>query len=149
MSRSANPVRFLSAEESAAVVAAVAEAERRTSAEIKVAIVRHCWDRIHIKAARIFRKLGLHKTAQRNCVLILLVTTNREFLIYGDQGIHERVGQGFWDDVRNAMENKFREDRFGEGLVEGIRRIGDKLAAHFPRGREDRNEISDEVAHED
>ena len=148
MIRAANPERFLTADEKAAVAAAVAEAEGRTSAEIKVVTVRYCWNRIHAKAARIFRKLGLDRTAERNCVLILLVTTNREFLIYGDQGIHEKAGQDFWDDVRNVMQRKFRENQFGAGLAEGIRRIGEKLAAHFPHRADDRNEISDDVANE-
>jgi uncharacterized membrane protein len=149
MTRSASPTQFLSPDESAAVTGAVVEAERRTSAEIKVVTLRHCWNRIDAKAARIFRKLGLDKTRERNGVLILLVTTNREFIILGDQGIHEKVGQNFWDDVRDEMQAYFRADRFAEGLVAGIARIGEKLRAHFLRRADDRNEIPDEVTHED
>ncbi len=148
MSRSASPATFLTAEESNRVAAAVTEAERNTSAEIKVVTVRHSWNRIHVKAARTFKKLGLHKHKDRSGVLILIVTTNREFLIYGDQGIHEKVRQEFWDDVRNEMQARFAEDRFADGLVAGIQKIGEKLAAHFPRRPGDRNEISDKVTHE-
>ncbi|HUT37060.1 MAG TPA: TPM domain-containing protein [Planctomycetota bacterium] len=148
MERSSSPDRFLTHTERVQVEAAVAEAELRTSAEVKLVIARYCWSDIRAKAAAVFRKLGLDKTAERNAVLILLVTTNREFLIHGDEGIHQKVGQGFWDDVRGVMEEHFREGRFGEGLAEGIRRIGGKLADHFPRHAEDKNEIPDEVAFE-
>lgn len=149
MKRSTNPAKFLSEEESVQVGEAVTEAERGTSAEIKLALVRHCWSDIRAKAASVFRKLGLHKTRERNCALILLVTTNREFAICGDRGIHEKVGQGFWDDVRDAMQSRFREGLFAEGLCEGVRRVGAKLAEHFPRRPDDRNEVPNEVAHEE
>ncbi len=44
------------------------------------------------------------------CVLILGVTVNREFLLHGDEGIHAKVGQAFWDEVRNEMLSLFAED---------------------------------------
>jgi uncharacterized membrane protein len=148
MKRSADPRKFLTPEEARRVTEAVAAAERRTSAEIKVMIVRHCWDDIRRKAAAVFRRSGLELTARRNCAMILLVTTNREFLIHGDRGIHEKVGQGFWDGARDAMAERFRAGDFGAGLVEGVRRIGGKLAEHFPRAADDRNEIPDGVGYE-
>jgi uncharacterized membrane protein len=149
MKRSLNPKTFLSAAESQELAVATAHAEDQTSAEIKVVLVRHCWADIHAKAARIFKKLNLDKTEQRNCAMVMLVLANREFLIYGDQGIHEKVGQKFWDDVRDSMLGKFKEDNFGEGLCEGVRRVGEKLAQFFPHQAGDKNEIPDDVAHEE
>jgi len=148
MRRSTNPKKFLTPAESALVESAIEQAETRTSAEIKLVIVRHCWDDIPYKAAKIFKKFGLDKTEQRACVLILLVVTNREFLIYGDRGIHEKVGQDFWDDVRNIMAAQFKQDEFGQGLCRGINLIGEKLVAHFPCQPEDRNEIGNEIDYE-
>lgn len=122
-------------------------AERKTSAEIKLVIARHCWGNIDAKAAKIFRTLGLDKTRERNCVLILFIVTNREFLIYGDQGIHEKVGQGFWDDIRDRMVAAFRKDEFADGISQGIRLIGEQLAQYFPRQRDDIDEISNEIVY--
>lgn len=149
MRRTNDPAKFLSPEEKARVEAAVAAAEHQTSAEIKVILVRHCWGSIKAKAASVFRKHGLDRTALRNCVLILLVTTNREFLIYGDQGIHEKAGQSLWDGCRDEMTKAFKEDRFGDGLETTVLKVGEKLAAFFPHQADDRNEISDEVGHEE
>jgi len=148
MQRSANPKKFLTQAESALVEAAVEQAETRTCAEIKLIIVRHCWDDIRYKAAKIFKKFGLDKTQQRACVLILVVVANREFLIYGDRGIHEKVGQDFWDDVKELMAVQFKQDEFGQGLCQGIKLIGDKLVAHFPSHPDDGNEISNEIDYE-
>ena len=128
MNRPNNPKKFLTEKENEQVAKTIKEAENQTSAEIKLVIARHCWTDIKSKAANIFKKFGLGKTEQRNCVLILLITTNREFLIYGDQGIHEKVGQDFWEDTRNQMINKFKVGEFGDGICEGVKLIGVKLA---------------------
>ena len=74
--------------------------------------------------------------------------TNREFLIYGDRGIHEKVGQDFWDDVKDLMAVQFKQDEFGQGLCRGIKLIGDKLIAHFPSRLDDGNEIGNEIDYE-
>jgi uncharacterized membrane protein len=145
INRPNNPKKFLSKQELARITAKIAGAEQMTSAEIKVVILRQCWTDLRKKARKIFKKHGLDKTAEHNCVLILLVTTNREFLIYGDERIHEKVGQHFWDDVRNAMIEKFKENEFGEGLCVGVHLVGQKLAPLFPYREGDVDEISNEV----
>lgn len=149
MKRSNNPREFLTPEESSAVEEAVAHAEQASCAEVKLIIARHCWMNIKKKAAMLFKKHGLDRTEQRNCVLVLLITTERQFLIYGDEGIHAKVGQEFWDDVRDTMTGAFQQDRFGDGLAEGITSIGARLAEHFPYHEGDQDEISNEVAYDD
>ncbi len=143
--RSNNPRKFLSLTEKALVEQAIAQAEACTSAEIKFVIAGYCWTNIRDKAARVFKKLGLDRTDQRNCVLILLVTANREFLIYGDRGIHERVGQAHWDNVRNRMAEKFSQNQFAEGVAQAAGMIGQELEQYFPCRSDDVNEISNDV----
>ena len=149
MDRSTNPKKFLDEKEMQRVTDTIKEAESRTSAEIKLVLARHCWTDIKNKAEHVFKKFGLDKTEQHNAVLVLLITTNREFLIYGGRGIHEKVGQNFWDDTRDLMISKFKVDEFGDGICRGIELIGEKLARYFPCREDDKNEISNEVAHED
>ncbi len=147
MARSTNLKKFLSEAESARINSAIKEAESKTSGEIKVVMARHCWGKIEAKAAKIFRELGLDKTKERNCVLILFIVTNREFLIHGDQGIHEKVGQGFWDDIRDKMAAAFKQDEFGEGISQGVCLIGERLSEYFPYQRDDTDEISNEIVY--
>jgi len=145
MKRSPNPEKFLTEEEKKLVEEAIKRAEKETSGEIKVYIDRFCWEKIEDKAARVFKKLGLDKTKERNAVLIYLVTTNREFLIYGDEGIHQKVGDDFWEDVKNSMVEDFKEGNFGKGIADAVKNIGEKLKKFFPYKKEDINEISDEI----
>lgn len=147
MARSTNPKKFLSEAESARINSAIKEAESKTSGEIKVLMARHCWGKIEAKAAKIFRELGLDKTKERNCVLILFIVTNREFLIHGDQGIHEKVGQEFWNDIRDKMTVAFKQDEFGEGISQGVCIIGERLSQYFPYQRDDTDEISNEIVY--
>ncbi|MCC6680655.1 MAG: TPM domain-containing protein [Phycisphaeraceae bacterium] len=137
--------RFLDDEQRHRVEQAVTAAEQRTSAELKVIVVRHCWDNLRRKARALFRKHGLDKTAERNAVMILVVTANRELLIYGDQGIHQHVGDEFWSAVCDDMIERFRQGKPAEALIEGIRQLGDALATHFPHQVDDVNELSNEV----
>lgn len=147
MARSTNPRKFLSEDESAKINSAIKEAESKTSGEIKLVMARHCWGNTKAKASKIFKELGLDKTKERNCVLILFIVTNREFLIYGGQEIHERVGQGFWDDIRDKMVAAFKQDEFGDGISRGVRLIGERLSQYFPHQRDDTDEISDDIVY--
>ncbi len=142
-------VRRLPKEATDRIAEAVAAAERRTSAEVKVIVTRYCWSDIRRKAETLFHKHGLQRTKDRNAVMILMVLVNREFLVYGDKGIHEKVEEGFWLEVRDAMQERFRAGELVEGILAGVERVGEQLAAYFPRAEDDVNELSDEVVHED
>ena len=127
------------------VAAAVATAEARTSAEIAIVITPYCWGDIHHKAARLFRKHGLHQTRRHNAVMIMVVTKNREFLIYGDRGINALVGPDYWWDVRDELAEFLQRGQAADGLIAAVARIGEKLATHFPKGNDDTNEVADDV----
>ena len=50
------------------------------------------------------------------------------------------------DRLRAALVAHLREGRLRDGLVAGVREVGETLARHFPRAPDDRNELSDEVS---
>ena len=99
-----DPTKWLNPDELQRVTDAIGEAEMQTSAEIKLVMVHHCWVDIQQKAQQLFLKHGLDKTELRNAVMILVVTADRQFLIYGDVGIDQKVGRLFWADVRAKAE---------------------------------------------
>nr|WP_320131862.1 TPM domain-containing protein [uncultured Holophaga sp.] len=128
------------------IVAAIEAAEARTSGEIRVSVSRFFWGSVEKVAWRAFHRLGMDRTAQRNGILIFVVPSRQRFSVLGDEGIHAKVGQGFWDEVAACLGAHFRRGDFTEGLVEGIALIGERLAEHFPhQGKADRNELPDEV----
>lgn len=128
------------------ISAAIAAAEAKTSGEVRVHIEKKC-DREAIQEAEMwFGKLGMHKTQDRNGVLIYLAVESHVFAIYGDKGIHEKVHQEFWNEISHNMEAKFREGLFTDGLVEVIHRTGEQLQKYFPLSANDKDELSNDVS---
>jgi uncharacterized membrane protein len=137
--------RFLSQLDHDRIVAAIAEAEKKTSAEIRVHVTRHKPKDLEERAKRRFELLGMTRTAHRNGVLIYIAPNLRRFRILGDAGIHEKCGDDFWKETAGELESHFRKGQFTEGLVHGIGKVGKLLADHFPREAADREELPDEV----
>jgi uncharacterized membrane protein len=137
---------FFSKLDSDRIVKTIADAEKKSSGEIRVHVTRRKPDNLEQRARRRFELLGMTKTADRNGVLIYIAPRMRRFQILGDSGIHEKCGDDFWKETAAEMESHFRKGEFTEGIVRGIAKIGDVLAAHFSRKAGDVNELSDEVA---
>ena len=128
------------------VRAAVAAAERCTSGEVRVSVARFFWGSVRGAAELAFARLGMAKTKDRNGVLFFIVPARKTFIVLGDEGIHAKVGQEFWESLAGLMSGHFRKGEFTEGLVEAIGEAGRRLAAHFPYDAAvDVNELSDEV----
>ena len=127
------------------IVAAIAEAEMKTSGEIRVHL-HHRAVRDPIAAARkVFEKLGMTKTAERNGVLVFVAPRSQNFAILGDAGIHAQCGDDFWVEAAAALGDHFRNGRFTEGIVGTVEKLGRALAAHFPPRAEPRNELANEI----
>ena len=129
----------------ARVVAAIAAAEQLTSGEIRVVVAQAKTADPIAAAEKQFERLGMIKTDARNGVLIYVAPASRNFAVIGDQGVHEKCGEGFWRELAAAMSACFKRGEFTEGLVLGIERAGTLLAAHFPRRPDDQNELPDRI----
>jgi len=128
------------------VVAAIREAERRTSGEVRVSVSPFFWGSVRRVAERAFERMGMTATKERNGILFFIVPARRRFTVLGDEGIHARVGQDFWEALAVALSEHFRKGEFTEGLVRAIEGAGEKLAEHFPYdAASDVNELSDEI----
>lgn len=137
---------FFTPEQQEAIVGAIREAEHATSGEIRVHIETSCKGDALDEAAWLFRKLGMHRTADRNGVLIYLALKEHKFAIIGDTGINALVPLGFWDNIRDHMKQRFSEEHFTEGLTEGIITAGEQLKEHFPYTKGDINELTDTIS---
>jgi uncharacterized membrane protein len=129
------------------IVAAIKNAEAKTSAEIRVYIQRGKLAADPVKAAiQRFHKLGMQKTRERNAVLLFVAPRAHKFAVIGDEGIHKRCGEAYWQHVVDLMREHFRHGRFSEALIDAISDIGRVLAEHFPKTETDANALPDEVA---
>jgi uncharacterized membrane protein len=137
---------FFTREQKEDIRQAILNAELDTSGEIRVHIELTCHGDVLDRTAYIFDKMGMQKTDKRNGVLFYLAVKNRRFAVLGDKGINAVVPDDFWDDLKNMLLNHFREEKFTEGLVEGIGMVGEKLKLNFPYQTGDVNELPDEIS---
>jgi len=66
----------------------------------------------------------------------------------GDEGVHQKCGAEFWEELSKTMRKHFRDGKFTDGIVETIERAGNLLREHYPRAPDDTNELPDSVAHD-
>lgn len=137
---------FFSKEQQIRILAAVSEAEKATSGEIRVHVETYCPEDVLDRAAWIFKKLKMDQTAERNGVLFYLAVEDKKFAIIGDAGINSKIPEGFWNEIKMLLQKNFAESRFAEGLSEGILLAGQQLKMHFPYKEDDKNELLDEIS---
>ena len=143
------PSKFFSHEQKDRILQAVRDAELDTSGEIRVHLERRCKGEALDRAAYLFEKLRMHKTAQRNGVLFYLAIEDHKFAILGDAGINAITPEDFWDAIKDRIMEEFSEGRYVSGLEAGIRMAGEKLKEHFPYQEGDVNELPDEISFDD
>jgi uncharacterized membrane protein len=139
--------KLFSPEEKTKIVAAIKDAEIKTSGEIQVHIENHCRGDVMDRAAEVFETLKMYQTKERNGILIYLAVLDHKFAILGDAGINSAVPPDFWETTKDLMLEQFRAGNFAQGLIEGITNAGKQLGDHFPYDAEsDKNELSDEIS---
>ena len=137
-------VAFLDKNLKREIIHTITEAEKLTSGEIRVHIQSKCKEDVFSEAKKVFHRLKMHKTLNRNGILIFIALKSKHFAILGDGGIHEKVGNNFWNETKDIMTEYFKKDQIKEGIVAGIKSIGEKLKEHFPRKNDDKDELSNE-----
>lgn len=141
-----NKVLF-SEEDNRLIVKAIRQAEKRTSGEVRVFVEKRCsWMDAMDRAAEIFYSLNMDKTEQHNAVLIYVAIKDRQLAVFGDTGIHAKVGSAYWNKVIAEMLVNFNKNDYAKGIAECAIQVGDALNHHFPYEREtDKNELPDEI----
>jgi uncharacterized membrane protein len=144
-----HPTDFLKQLDDEKIVAAIAEAERGTSGEIRV-FISHRARPDALAAARIrFRKLGMHRTRHRNAVLLYLSPRTRSFAIFGDTGVHEKCGDDFWKKTAAQFSGDIGSLPMNEAVIRAVRTLGGVLAEHFPAQQGDPDELPNRIERED
>jgi uncharacterized membrane protein len=140
------PGEFISTLDEQRIVSAIADAEKKTSGEIRVYVShkeRH--DALEFAKKR-FDQLGMFKTKHRNAVLIYFVPRTQQFAVIGDAGIHAQCGDGFWNDIVARMTERLKAGEFTEAIIHAISETGAALAKHFPPDGDNPNELPNEIA---
>lgn len=133
-----------------AVERAIDAAERRTSAEIRIAVARSWfWGDVRAAAERAFRRLQMSRTRARNGVLIFVAPSRRKLAVLGDVGVQAKVAPDLWARVVDRMTTDFRRGDRTAGLIAAVALLTDALAAVFPADAHDVNELTNSVSFEE
>ena len=138
---------FFSKEENDKIVAAIRDAEKCTSGEVRVFVERKCRfvDPID-RAVEIFAELKMENTKDRNAVLVYVAIKDRQLAIYGDSGIHAKTGEQYWKQEVAKMVSHFNNENYADGISNCVADIGHALQTYFPYDKEtDKNELPDEI----
>ncbi|MFT3701375.1 MAG: TPM domain-containing protein [Agriterribacter sp.] len=138
---------FFSPKENQDIVAAIREAERLTSGEVRVYVESRCRFVNPVdRAIELFYGLKMEKTEQRNGVLLYIATKDHQLAVFGDEGIHQKVGMDFWNREVKHMLGEFNAAHFADGVIKIVKEIGNALHEHFPYSADtDKNELPDEI----
>ena len=124
--------------------------EKITSGEIRVAIKEEVPFSKRKKsildlATEEFYKLNMANTRDKTGILIYILLSKRKFYILADSGINEKVEQTTWDNIRDEMQEDFKEGHYLEGILTTIEKVGNILSQFFPIKEDDTNELSNKV----
>ena len=140
---------LLTEEQEQSVVEAISRAEKVTSGEIRVHIEENCRKDPLERARKVFHKLKMDRTEQRNGVLIYVATDDRKLAVFGGKGIYDQVGHEFWDDVIEQLSTRFVNGQYEKGLVEAVETVAQKLEDLYPYQRGDVNELTNQISYEE
>jgi putative membrane protein len=101
--------------------------------------------RVRAQAVRQFKVGAERRTTGRTGVLIYLSMRERRAEIVADESIAAQVPAEVWGEAMGDMLSEIRRGRIAAGLAVGIRDVGFILAAQFPRGEDDVNELPDRL----
>ncbi len=84
------------------------------------------------RALQVFSHTRVWDTEANNGVLIYVLLADRDVEILADRGIASRVPPQEWETICREIEAHYREGRFAQGSVAGIRSVGAASGPSFP-----------------
>ena len=138
---------FFTEEEKQQLVDAIQKAEHQTSGEVRIFVESKCKyvDALD-RAKEIFFSLKMTETELHNGTLIYVAVKDKQAAVFGDEGIHQKVGEKYWKDVVGKMLLQFRNQKLVDGICQGIYDLGEALKFYFPYNSDtDKNELPDEI----
>lgn len=137
---------FLTEKEEQEIVEAIRVAEQNTSGEIRVHIEHNYQNDIFDHVVEVFHYLKMDNTKLKNGVLIYVAVDRKEFVIYGDDGINNKVDKTFWNTTRDTISHSFQVGEFSKGLIYGIQKAGEELSKYFPWIHNDLDELDNSIS---
>lgn len=137
---------YFSLQEKQMIAHAIQQAELQTSGEVRVFVESKCnYVNAIDRAKEIFDKLNMHKTENKNAVIVYVALKHKQLAIFADDGIYKKTGVQFWNDELNLMIDYFKKENIVDGITKVVEHIGEALKTHFPFQKNDTNELPNDV----
>ncbi len=141
---------YLSDDSLEKIVGKIGEIEAKTSGEIRICFKKQRGFREKKStprevALKEFFNLGIDKTEHKTGILIFIIFNERKFEFIADEGINSKIQPVHWDEISNGIKKYFSEEKYLEGILSGLGRVGDVLVKEFPVSNDDKNELSNEI----
>lgn len=136
---------YLTDYQMASLVEAIKTAEDHSTGEIRIHIDSSENINNAEVAFEVFRQLNMQHTQERNAVLFHVNFGQKYLTIIGDEGIHAKVSQFFWDTMHDQITNEFSRGNYFEGLRNAVLETGLELKKYFPISGKNPNELSNEI----
>jgi uncharacterized membrane protein len=142
--------KYLSEEDLKSISAKIGEIEKITSGELIITLKekRNLLEKhksVHKLAEKEFVSAKIGKTKGSTGILFFIIFNVKGFSILADKGINEKVDQSVWDEIAKSISDNFKQQKYFNGLINGIEQAGKILATHFPIQPNDTNELPNEV----
>lgn len=136
---------ILTENDRARITEAIGAAEAATAGEIRVHVEprlpKEAGSDAVARARRLFDDFGMASTRDRTGVLLYVAWKDRSLAVLGDRGIDAKVGEAYWRGLADGLSTAFRKGRYAAGIVAAVEEVGRRLAEHFPRRDDDRDEL--------
>src|SRR5688500_5972617 len=139
--------KFFDPEELELIAKAIKTAERETSGEVRVFVEGRCsWMDAIDRAKELFVSLKMDQTVDRNATLVYIAMKDHQLAVFGDEGIHQKVGTDYWEKLVKEMIGCFNKNNYAEGIASSVLQIGQALKTYFPYKQDtDKNELPDDI----
>ena len=141
------PTQHFSPQQMEQIVAAIRNAEKQTSGEVRVYVEsRNPLVNVLERAAEIFYRLKMQETDDRNAVLLYIAIKDHEVALFADEGIYKKAGGTYWKNEMSEMLAHFKTDDIAGGIINCLNHIGETLKKEFPYDPlDDKNELPDNI----
>ncbi len=97
------------------------------------------------RAISAFHEKGLSRTKEHTGVLFFISLLERKVWVLADKGIHRKIGQETLNKFAAEVSKGIAKGRACDALCKAIKESGELLAKHFPKTKDDRDELPDDV----
>ncbi|MBK8981959.1 MAG: TPM domain-containing protein [Ignavibacteria bacterium] len=143
--------KYLSDDDLDTIVKKIYEAESKTSGEIRLSIkTKRGYREKDLSPRKLaiaeFLNLRMNETRDKTGVLFYILFDEHRYEIIADSGINSKITDQEWNSLTADITEYFKNEKYLEGILFVIEKIGNKLTEEFPIKSGDINELPNEVS---